>query len=164
MDAGASNDQVHGGSGNDDIHGDGGDDILHGGVGDDVLYGDGGADLLFGEAGTDTLTGGNDNDRFAFRADSAFSNVDTVTDFNISAQEDMLDISHILDGTGYEHGVDAVTDWVQIKTSGSDSVVKVDVTGSATFGGGTQIAMLTGTTGLTDEAALVSSGNLLMAA
>jgi hypothetical protein len=70
----------------------------------------------------------------------------------------------ILDGTGYQHGVDAVTDWIQITTSSSDSVVKVDVTGSATFGAGTQIATLTGITGLTDEAALVSSGNLLMAA
>jgi Ca2+-binding RTX toxin-like protein len=164
INAGASNDNAHGGSGNDTIYGDGGNDLVHGGIGNDTLYGGDGADLLYGDAGTDSLTGGNGDDRFVFMADTAFANADTVTDFNISSQEDVIDISDVLDGTGYQHGVDAVTDWVQITTSGSDSVVKVDVTGTGTFGTGTQIATLTGITGLTDEAALVSSGNLLMAA
>jgi hypothetical protein len=40
--------------------------------------------------------------------------------------------------------------------------VKIDVTGTGTFGGGTQIALLEGITGLTDEAALVSNGNLVV--
>jgi hypothetical protein len=64
---------------------------------------------------------------------------------------------------GYQDGVDTLTDWVQIADSGSDSAVSIDVTGTSTFGAGTQVATLMGITGLTDESALVTSGNLLVA-
>lgn len=56
-----------------------------------------------------------------------------------------------------------LTNWVEITTNGSDSDVKVDTTGTGMFGGGTPIATLEGITDLKDEAALVSSGNLLVA-
>lgn len=81
----------------------------------------------------------------------------------MSTDNDILDVSDILDMNGYEHGVDSVTDWVKITTSGSSSEVRVDTTGTGTFGGGTQIATLEGITGPTNEAALVSSGNPLVA-
>ncbi len=50
---------------------------------------------------------------------------------------------------------------MQITTNGSNSELRVDVTGSASFGAGTYIALIQSETGLTDEAALVSAGKLL---
>jgi hypothetical protein len=52
--------------------------------------------------------------------------------------------------------------WIEITTSGSDSIVKVDRDGTGGTYSLAQIATLTGITGLTDEAALVSSGNLVV--
>lgn len=154
IDAGGANDNAHGGAGADTIHGDGGDDLLHGGAGDDVLYGDDGLDTLYGGSGADT---------FMLEATEAFNNVDVIKDFNVANDNDVLDISDILDATGYNHGVDPITDWVEITTNGSDSVVKIDRDGTGGTYSMTQIATLQGITGLTDEAALVSSGNLMAA-
>lgn len=83
--------------------------------------------------------------------------------FNITNDNDVLDISDILDATSYSHAVVAITDWVEITDSGSDSIVRVDHDGTGGTYSMTQIATLESITGLTDEAALVSSGNLLAA-
>lgn len=163
MDAGAGADQVHGGAGNDTINGEGDNDLLHGGAGDDTLDGDGGDDILYGGDGLDTLWGDTGADSFVFMNDSAFNDVDVVKDFDVSTDNDVLDIIDILASNGYEDGIDAITNWVEMTTNGSDTDVKVDITGAGSFGAGTQIATLEGITGLTDEAALVSSGNLLVA-
>jgi hypothetical protein len=72
-------------------------------------------------------------------------------------------VSDILDATSYNHDADPITDWVEITTSGSDSVVKIDRDGTGGTYSMTQVATLQGITGLTDEAALVTSGNLLAA-
>jgi Ca2+-binding RTX toxin-like protein len=154
INSGSGADDAHGGSGVDTIHGDGGEDLLHGGVGNDVLYGDDGLDTLYGGSGADT---------FMLEATEAFNNVDVIKDFNVANDNDVLDISDILDATAYNHGVDAITDWVEITTSGSDSVVKIDRDGTGGTYTMTQVATLQGITGLTDEAALVTSGNLLAA-
>ena len=61
----------------------------------------------------------------------------------------------------YDPATMAITDWVQITTVGSDSVVKVDTDGTGSGQGWQQIALILGVTGLTDEAALVASGNLV---
>jgi Ca2+-binding RTX toxin-like protein len=163
MDGGDDADVLSGGAGADVMNGGNGADTLYGGNDGDTLDGDADGDVLFGEDGLDTLWGDGGNDRFGFTNDTAFNDIDVIKDFNISSQEDMLDISNILFMNGYEDGVDTLTDWVQITDSGSDSVVKIDVTGTATFGGGTQIATLESITGLTDEAALKASGNLIVA-
>jgi hypothetical protein len=63
-------------------------------------------------------------------ATEAFNNVDVIKDFNISTDNDVLDISDILDATAYNHGVDLITNWAEITTSGADSVVKVDRDGT----------------------------------
>lgn len=154
LNAGDAGDHAHGGAGADTIHGDGGDDLLHGGAGDDVLYGDDGFDTLYGGAGADT---------FMLEATEAFNNVDVIKDFNVANDNDVLDISDILDATSYNHGVDAITDWVEITTSGSDSIVKIDRDGTGGTFSMAQVATLEGITGLTDEAALVTSGNLIAA-
>lgn len=137
-----------------------GDDTLYGGDGDDLLYGYNDNDTLTGGNGADYLIGGNGADTFVFDAATAFDAVDTVTNFS-TAQGDALDLSDLL--SAYDPLNDAITDFVEITDSGSDSVVKVDTTGTATFGAGTQVATLTGVTGLTDEAALETAGNLFAA-
>ncbi|WOS62026.1 calcium-binding protein [Sinorhizobium fredii] len=154
INSGSGNDNAHGGSGNDTLHGDGGTDLLHGGVGNDVLYGDDGLDTLYGGSGADT---------FMLEATEAFANVDVIKDLNIANDNDVLDISDILDATPYNHGVDLITNYVEITTSGSDSVVKIDRDGAGGTYTMTQVATLQGVTGLTDEAALVTSGNLIAA-
>jgi Ca2+-binding RTX toxin-like protein len=154
IDAGGANDNAHGGAGTDTIDGGDGDDLLYGGDGDDILAGGDGLDTMVGGAGADT---------FVFKDASAFNDIDVVQDFDVANDNDVLDISDILDMNGYQDGVDTLTDWVEITDSGSDSAVKIDVTGTGTFGAGTQVATLIGITGLTDESALVTSGNLLVA-
>ena len=146
------NDTMHGGAGNDTLEGGDDDDFMHGGVGDDLLYGEDGLDTMFGGAGADT---------FFLEDTTAFNDIDVIKDFDISTDDDVLDISDILDNTSYVHGTDDIADWIEITDSGSDSIVKIDTTGMGTFGSGTQVATLEGITGLTDEAALVTSGNLI---
>ena len=75
------------------------------------------------------------------------------------AQSDKIDISDLLQG--YDPLTDAITDFVQITTSGANSILKVDVDGGAN--NFVQIATINGVTGLTDETALIASGHLLAA-
>lgn len=98
-------------------------------------------------------------DTFFFEDVSAFNNIDVVYDFS-TAENDALDISDILSGLGVTSG--NITDYVRITNSAGDSDVRVDVTGSGTFGAATKIATLFGVTGLTDEAALVTNGDLIV--
>lgn len=148
---------ARGGDGDDTIMGNalanklwsnGGSDVLKGGDGDDALYGGAGADLLYGGAGGDT---------FVFTLDAYDGTIDVIADYSI-VEDDKMDISGLLQD--YDPVNDAITDFVQITTSGSDSVLSVDIDG----GGDNfvRIATLTGITGLTDEAALVLSGNLIV--
>ncbi len=130
-------------------------DTLNGLEGNDYLYGYGGDDVLIGGAGNDTLIGGAGADTFVF--DSS-ADVDTVQDFSL-ADGDKIDISDLI--SGYDPLTDAISDFVQITDSGSSSIVSVDADGGAdNF---VQIATLNNVTGLTDENALETSGNLIAA-
>lgn len=84
---------------------------------------------------------------------------DTISDFNLS-QGDKLDISDIL--FGYDPLTDAITDFLEITTSGSNSIVKVDLDGAGTSYAMQQIATINGVTGLTDEQSLVNSGTIIV--
>lgn len=89
----------------------------------------------------------------------SFDSDDFTTPETISAFEsgDALDISDIL--SGYDELTDAITDFVQITDNGADSVISVDADGGAdNF---VQIATLIDVIGLTDEAALETSGVLI---
>ncbi len=161
---GAGNDSLKGYNGNDILSGDAGNDKLYGSNGNDLLHGGSGADQLLGEANDDTLYGGADNDiltggtgadRFVFETGGG---VDTVADFT-TAQGDILDVHGLL--TGYDPLASAISDFVQINDSGANSIVSVDADGAANGSVWVQIATLTGVTGLTDEAALIASGNLM---
>lgn len=98
---GIGKDLIKGESGNDTIRGDAGNDTISGGAGKDHLYGDAGKDTIKGDAGNDTiygglgkdkLTGGAGRDVFAFDKALGGNNVDTITDFNPSA--DAIWLSH----------------------------------------------------------------------
>ena len=147
---------LYGGNGNDSIYGDRGNDDMYGEAGDDYISGNRGDDLISGGAGSDTLIGGDGADTFVYEAGSTISSIDTISDFDAS-DNDAIDISDLL--SGYDPLSDAISDFVQITDSGSDSILSVDADGGAdNF---VHIATLTGVTGLTDEEALETSGNLI---
>ncbi|PZQ43301.1 MAG: hypothetical protein DI551_12375, partial [Micavibrio aeruginosavorus] len=92
--------------------------------------------------------------------DTAFSGVDTIMDFN-KKEMDKIDLSDLLQG--YDPVTSAITDWVQIASSGKNTFsLSVDVDG----GGDNfvQIATISSTDRtLVDEQALVNSGHLVVA-
>lgn len=141
------NNTLIGNAGNNTIWGDSGVDTIYGGDGNDILIGGDGDDILYGGYGADTFLLGLDT----------LGSVDTINDFNLS-QNDKIDLSQLLNS--YDPITDAITDFVQFTESGSDSILNIDIDG----GGDNfiQIATISGVTGLTDEAALVSSGNLIV--
>jgi Ca2+-binding RTX toxin-like protein len=169
---GAGNDTIYGGATNtafgetDYLYGDDGDDIIKGQDGNDVIYGGAGADIIQGDAGVDTLYGGADGDIFVFLAASAFSDVggdvikDFVVDDGAGGTEDMLNIADLL--VGYNATTSAITDFLTMTTSGADTLVSVDRDGTGSAHSFQQIARLQGISGLTDEAALLASGNILI--
>jgi Ca2+-binding RTX toxin-like protein len=113
------------------------------------------ANSLSGGLGADDLYASTGLDTFIFEADSAFSDVDTI--YNFDNSEDILDISDILDGltidaTNIEDylSVDAVTG------------VRVDITGTGTFGDSTQIANFQGASGVDDALTMFNDGELIV--
>ncbi len=165
---GAGNDNISGHDGNDALLGQDGNDVIHGywgndwidgGTGADTLYGDNGDDTLIGGAGADTLTGGAGADVFAFHAADLGTGVDRITDFSVS-QGDKIDISDILHGH-YDPAANALADFVQMTASGGNTILSVDLGGTATPGAWQQVAVISGVTGL-DEANLVATGHLIV--
>ena len=111
---------------------------------------------LNGGSGLDTLIGSDGQDIFLF---DNTSNVDVIHKFSTS-QGDALDISDIL--SGYNPATSAITDFLQITTVGGNSEVRVDANGTTGGASFVQIATITGVTGLTDEAALLATGNIIV--
>ena len=145
----AGNDRLYGYGDGDTLYGDAGNDYLYGGFGDDTLYGGDGGDYLYGEGGADN---------FVFESASAFNNSDIIQDFN-AGDGDALDISDLL--IEYDPLTDAITDFVHITSNGTNSFLRVDADGGAN--NFIQIAQLSNVTGLSDEEALETSGNLITA-
>lgn len=166
IEGGTEDDHIRGYNGNDELHGGAGDDEILGGNNDDTLYGDAGADILKGENNNDTLIGGlgadelwsgNGYDTFTFLSSGSFDAVDTIKDLNTIY--DVIDISNLL--SAYDPLTDVITDFVQITDNGTDSTLAIDADGGADAF--IAIATIAGKTGLTDEAALESSGLLIAA-
>jgi Ca2+-binding RTX toxin-like protein len=125
---------------NNRLYGGAGDDMLHLGNGNDIAQGDDGAD------------------GFIFHIVSPNGNVHTINDFDIS-EGDYLNIADVLSGYDPMDANNPLTDFVQITDDGVNSTVFVD-----RDGGGdnfVQIATLLNVTGLTDEKALETAGNLI---
>ena len=68
-----------------------------GGLANDILVGGAGDDLFLGGFGNDTLTGGAGSDVFKFTA-SDVGGVDKITDFDVAANSDSLDLRDLLVG------------------------------------------------------------------
>ncbi|GER05206.1 hypothetical protein JCM17846_28880 [Iodidimonas nitroreducens] len=142
---------VKGSEANDTLVGLGGNDTLQGYGGDDVLIGGDGVDSLYGGTGADT---------FLFEAISAFNDVDRIKDFSLT-DGDMIDVADLL--ASYDPLTDAIEDFVWAVNAGSNTELYIDQDGAGTIEAWTKIATIEGVTGLTDEAALVSSGHLIAA-
>jgi len=146
----ASNDTMKGLSVNGDIN-----EAMFGLGGNDTIFGYDGDDVLDGGSGLDTLYGGDGADTFKF---SNTDNVDVMGDFSL-VEGDAIDVSDVL--SGYDSMNDAITDFVQITDDGTSSTLSIDVDG----GGDNFVSLATiqYVTGLTDEAALQASGQLIAA-
>lgn len=153
-------DVIDGRGGTDYIYGLGGNDILSAGNEDSRLYGGDGDDILYGGGGQNYLSGGGGADVFRLQLDTAFDPIDFITDFSL-AQNDALDISDLL--SLYDPLTDAITDFVWISESSGNSNVFVDRDGLGSTYSLIAVATLSGVTGITDEAALVTNGNLIVA-
>lgn len=133
-------------------------DSITGGASNDYLKGELGDDILAGGAGLDTLFGGAGADTFLFDGMTAIGNIDKINDFNMS-QGDKIDIVDVLSPAYFDPLTQALTDFVRITDDGVNSTLSVDVDGGAdNF---VAIATIYGVTGITDEDALVTSGNLV---
>ena len=114
--------------------------VLNGGAGNDELYGSDGMDIFtFGHIGA--------------------ANLDTVHNFD--RQMDKIDIRDLL--TGYDPISDAIADFVQITESGGNSNLRVDSSGSGSFGSDTQVASIIDVTGLDSLSNLENLGILITA-
>src|SRR5690606_29142796 len=109
--------------------------------------------------GQDDMWGGAGADIFVFEQANAYNNVDVIKDFN-TGQNDAIDINSLL--SAYDPLTDALTDFVEITTVGSDSVLKIDRDGTGGTYSFVQVATIEGVTGLTDEVALATAGRLLV--
>ena len=90
---GSANINGTGNSLNNTLTGNAGNNSLNGSTGNDTLSGGAGNDTLIGGAGNDTLTGGSGNDGFLFNtALNVTTNVDRITDYNVSA--DTIDLEN----------------------------------------------------------------------
>ena len=148
---------LYGYGGNDLIYGGNTHDGLRGHEGNDTLYGLNGIDMLIGGVGFDTLVGGAGGDAFMYQSADIDGNADTILDFS-TAQGDFLYLSGVLQG--YNSTSSAIADFIQITDSGPDSLVRIDVNGGANSF--VDLAILKGVTGLTDEAALLANGNIVI--
>ena len=156
-------DTLYGDEGNDTLSGGAGDDTLNGGAGNDTSYGDDGDDTFYIGTGENQLYGGNGADIFVIDENSfdasasPYSNVDYIHDFDVG-EGDVISIDSIL--LGYIPGTSAITNFVLLApTTGGDTRVYVDRDGtSGAYGWG--ITSWLENVNLSDEQALLNSGNL----
>jgi len=93
------------------IHGLGGDDKIKGGSADDLLVGGAGNDILAGNGGSDT-----------FRYSYTNAGADTIKDFEFGYGNDVLDLSVLLDGYGFEgYGLFA-SDFITLAADANDKL------------------------------------------
>ncbi len=118
-----------------------------------VTFGSG-SNMLFGGDG-----GPGGSDTYVFKAANLGTGVDTIRDFSLS-QNDKIDISDVLSGH-YNPATQALSNFVNIVTSGGSSIVEVDLTGHAGASGWNQVVRIFSVTGL-NEQSLVHHGNLIV--
>jgi Domain of unknown function (DUF4347)/RTX calcium-binding nonapeptide repeat (4 copies) len=131
-------DIARGGGGRDTIRGQQSDDKLLGGNGNDTLIGGQGDDLIIGGRGQDRLFGKAGADQFIYR--SVNDRGDRIRDFGVS--RDVMVIRPIVSRAGYSSS-NRFADYVRLRQSGADTVVRVDTNGNSA-GGFKTLATLSG--------------------
>ena len=149
---GTANDEILYGSDNaDTLIGNAGKDVLLGNAGTDSLSGGAGADRLEGGSGTDTLDGGADNDilyggidndmltggagsdifawTLADKGTTGAPAVDTITDFNTTANSDKLDLRDLLQGETAAGANANLENFLHFEKSGSDTILHISSAG-----------------------------------
>ena len=132
----------------------GGDDVIAGGAGNDIIFGQEGHDQITGGAGNDLLYGGSGSDTFFYNA--VTDGLDTIKDFDVS-EGDVLDLSTLLSGAGYDPVNDAINAFVFASDTAQGTVIKVDLTGSGNVAAAQTIAVLSDVHGI-DLNTLVTAG------
>ncbi len=119
--------------------------LAHATSGSDTLDGGDGNDLLIGGAGSDNLTGGLGADTFAWRladkgtaGSAATTASDTIYGFDTVANSDRLDLRDLLVGENHASGIGNLANYIDITTSGGNTLIRVSTTGG--FTGGTYAA------------------------
>jgi Ca2+-binding RTX toxin-like protein len=169
---GDGDDLIFGGSGADRLEGGAGDDVLNAGTGDDELFGDAGDDILIGGSGDDSLLGGAGIDIFALESGDeggvGTPAIDTIGDFAVGTNGDVLDLSDMLQG----EDLGSLSDYFSFNfNSGTGATtISIDVDGnSGVFETSQQIVLtdvdLTAGGTLTNQDILdnlLNSGNLIV--
>jgi Ca2+-binding RTX toxin-like protein len=111
---------------NNVIVGNSGANSLYAGAGNDSVSGGDGNDKVNGATGNDTLTGGSGMDTFSFTtALNATSNVDRITDFNVSADTIQLE-NGVIPGLGVAVGtLSAASFWKSASGLAHDATDRV---------------------------------------
>jgi VCBS repeat-containing protein len=144
-------------------------DTFIGRGGNDILSGLGGDDIFQGNKGDDDLSGGSGADTFMWLLDGQVGSVagDTINDFKV-AEYDVLDLKELL--VGEHSGTDGtftynLGDYLTFAMSGGDTVLTIDVNGTAAAADTTQVITFAATdlfaqTGTSTSAGLIQ--NLLL--
>jgi hypothetical protein len=141
---GGGDDTLFGSDGDDILHGGAGNDILIGGSGGDITHGGDGSDTLVGGAGDDIMTGGAGQDVFRYMAGDLGSVIDgdTITDFELGAGGDSLDLQALL--TGATAGtLDQYLDFTVTNIAGGEATVEINVDPAGTGNHATTLATIT---------------------
>ncbi|PZP56780.1 MAG: hypothetical protein DI586_02480 [Micavibrio aeruginosavorus] len=152
----AGNDKIFAHAGNDKLYGGDGNDIMGGGEGADILYGDAGNDMFFLSEGSDTIYGGLGKDQYKFTKEG-LNGVDKIY-FNVK-EGDWLDFTMIIDQKT-DVTTKNINEFLKATQVGNDTVVSVDVDGSANGSKFTDAAVLVGEHNV-DLTAWMKSGNIV---
>jgi Ca2+-binding RTX toxin-like protein len=122
-------DTIFGVEGNDQIYGGAAEDYLYGGIGNDTIRGESGTDFLIGGTGSDILTGGADSDKFLYFAMTDAG--DTITDFDVSATGDKLNLSALFASISVASGAVNTNylKFIPVGVGGINTAVQVDQDG-----------------------------------
>ncbi len=149
-------DIVYGGAGDDTITGNDGNDTLYGDAGDDIIDGGADIDIIYGGRGDDALTGGAEVDTFVFERAGG---LDTVADFGTG--NDILNIADLLTGDGTGINAGNIATYLNFSEAGGNTTVQIDANGAAGGTNWTNVAVLTGVTGL-DEVTLFNAARVVV--
>jgi len=119
------------------VNGTAGDDVMIGSAGNDTIIASDGNDVIYGGLGNDTMTGGLGADVFKWGINdhgaAGTPQVDTITDFDTTANSDSLNLRDLLQGESAAAG--NLDQYLHFEQVGTDTVVHVSSTGGFAAGG-----------------------------